>query len=441
MRRPEWNVDSGAVLTDRRTAERRIMQVGSSINNGYYTPYQTNKSEKYPAGFNKTEEGNMTFNEETENLGFAPNVSKKFARLPFGNLKSSGKEQVVFAGAIGSANQYFKYADEAGIIDYNGIIFYCDTETDTLMLGDCSNVSKCIRISLTDGGFLMVNRDNLDQLFDALPFFSPEDMIKILQVLQQEKMADDSIVGMEQEEDKILEMAEGEKQIKRSLEEVPNYSEYLKKKIDEIFVKIQNGDTEPSYQIGSQSFTKKEWEEFLDRFDSIEKANVSAIDDGALLTAETTSCKYETANPDDDDVIYVTFYTTDGIRCKKLGAEDFEWTLTFENEEQYNKIMEFLGNFSSDWNMRFAAHENFWQDFLNDEIDMEGFMEFMNGTNKGVPDYSVTVGESMYIDTEKMQWAKYTNPLGARFYTAEEMQQMQEEIQYRKMLERMREVS
>ena len=74
LRRPEWNVDSGAVPTDRRTAERRIMQVGSSINSGYYTPYQTNKSEKYPAGFDKTEEGNMTFNEETENSGYAPNV-------------------------------------------------------------------------------------------------------------------------------------------------------------------------------------------------------------------------------------------------------------------------------------------------------------------------------------------------------------------------------
>lgn len=161
------------------------------------------------------------------------------------------------------------------------------------------------------------------------------------------------------------------------------------------------------------------WEE---RIRAVEKENVSAIDDGALLTAETTSCKYETANPDDDDVIYVTFYTTDGIRCKKLGAEDFEWTLTFENKEQYDKVMEFIGQFPSDWNMRFAAHENFWNDFLNDEIDMEGFMEFINGTNKGVPDFSVTIGDSMYVDKEKMQWAKYTNPLETRFYTAEEMQ-------------------
>jgi len=39
-------------------------------------------------------------------------------------------------------------------------------------------------------------------------------------------------------------------------------------------------------------------------------------------------------------------------------------------EEQYIKALGFIGQFPSDWNMRFAAHENFWNDFLNDEIDM-----------------------------------------------------------------------
>ena len=42
LRRPRWNVDSGAVPTDRRTAERRNMQVGSSVSSRYYTAYQTN---------------------------------------------------------------------------------------------------------------------------------------------------------------------------------------------------------------------------------------------------------------------------------------------------------------------------------------------------------------------------------------------------------------
>ena len=227
------------------------------------------------------------------------------------------------------------------------------------------------------------------------------------------------------------------------------YREFFAMYMEQIFIKIQNGDTETSYQIGSQSFTEKEWEEFLDKFDSVEEAiqelmkeeqarkeaeearkeDVFTNDASTLLTTESTSCVYETADPNDDDIRYITWYTEEGIFCRKAGqTEGYEWSITFENKEQYDKVMEFIGQFPSDWNMRFAAHENFWNDFLNDEIDMEGFMEFINGTNKGVPDYSITVGDSMYIDTDKMQWAKYTNPLGARFYTAEEMHQMQMEI-------------
>ena len=232
-------------------------------------------------------------------------------------------------------------------------------------------------------------------------------------------------------------------------EETVDYAKILEEKINEIFVKIQNGDTEASYQIGSQSFTEKEWKEFLDKFDTIEEAiqelmkeeqarkeakeaqkeDVVTNDASTLLTTESTSCVYETADPDDDDIRYITWYTEEGIFCRKAGqTEGYEWSITFENKEQYDKVMEFIGQFPSDWNMRFAAHENFWNDFLNDEIDMEGFMEFINGTNKGVPDYSITVGDSMYIDKDKMQWAKYTNPLETRFYTAEEMHQMQMEI-------------
>ena len=232
-------------------------------------------------------------------------------------------------------------------------------------------------------------------------------------------------------------------------EETVDYAKILEEKINEIFAKIQNGDTEASYQIGSQSFTEKEWEEFLDKFDTIEEAiqelmkeeqarkeakeaqkeDVVTNDASTLLTTESTSCVYETADPDDDDIRYITWYTEEGIFCRKAGqAEGYEWAITFENTEQYDKVMEFIGQFPSDWNMRFAAHENFWNDFLNDEIDMEGFMEFINGTNKGVPNFSITVGDSMYVDADKAQWAKYTNPLGSRFYTAEEMHQMQMEI-------------
>lgn len=235
-------------------------------------------------------------------------------------------------------------------------------------------------------------------------------------------------------------------------EKSEDYQKILKEKINEIFIKIQNGETEPSYQIGSQSFTEKEWDAFLEKFDSIQAAikelmkeeqeqkeieqikknqveKALSQEESNMLAAESTKCTYPTENPNDEDIQYITWYTTDGIFCRKAGqTEGYEWSIPFENKEQYDKAMNFISQFPSDWNLQFAAHENFWTDFLNDEIDMDGFKKFMEKTNKGVPDYSITIGDSVYIDKEKMQWAKYLNPLGGKFYTREELLQKQEEI-------------
>lgn len=48
--------------------------------------------------------------------------------------------------------------------------------------------------------------------------------------------------------------------------------QYIRLRIEEILVLIQNGDREANFQIGSSSFTVKEWEEFLKKFDDAEDA-------------------------------------------------------------------------------------------------------------------------------------------------------------------------
>ena len=220
-----------------------------------------------------------------------------------------------------------------------------------------------------------------------------------------------------------------------------DYQRIISERRNEIYEKLKNGDTEESFQIGGQTFTVEEWDEFLKKFDSIQDAMEALMKErhaqmekkeqitGEMLTSESTRCIYPTDDANGEDVLHITWHTEEGIFCRKAGqTEGYEWSIPFENKEQYNKVMEFIAQFPSDWNMRFAAHENFWNDFLNDEIDMDGFMEFINRTNKGVPDYSITVGDSMYIDEDKTQWAKYTNPLETRFYTAKEMHKMQMEI-------------
>ncbi|MDE7297429.1 MAG: hypothetical protein K2N94_01205, partial [Lachnospiraceae bacterium] len=148
-----------------------------------------------------------------------------------------------------------------------------------------------------------------------------------------------------------------------------------------------------------------------------------------LLAGEFTTCSYPSGDEEAEDIRYITCYTAEGIFCRKAGqTKGFEWSIRFEEPGQYQKVMQFIGQFSSDWNMRFASKENFWKDFLDDSIDMDGFMQFLKGTDKGVPDYLITDGDSVYIDREKMQWAKYMNQDIGTFYTAKEMEQIQREL-------------
>lgn len=222
-----------------------------------------------------------------------------------------------------------------------------------------------------------------------------------------------------------------------------DYAQAIREKIEEIYEKVANGDTEQSFVIGAQSFTLEEWDEFLAKFDAAEEeirkmqkeeiekrteqnmdtAAKSATEESTILTSESTMCTYPASDSDEEDIRYITWYTEEGIFCRKAGqTEGYEWTVPFENKEQYEKVMDFIKQFPADYNSRFAAHENFWTDYLNGEIDEEAFLNFMEGTDNGVPDYSVVKGDSVYFDRDKMQWAEYLNPLDVRIYTAEELQ-------------------
>lgn len=227
-----------------------------------------------------------------------------------------------------------------------------------------------------------------------------------------------------------------------------DYQKILQEKISEISAKIRNGDTEQTYQIGGQAFSEKEWEELLEKFDSVQdaigelmreeqeqreaerlKENTVTQEESTMLVSESTMCSYPTNNPDDEIIQYITWYTEEGIFCRNAGQTDgYEWIVPFESKEQYDKVMGFIDKFPSDWNFRFAAHENFWKDYLNGTIDEKAFMDFMEGTDNGVPDYSLVRGDSVYVDKDKIKWAEYLNPLGGRFYTAEEFHKQQMEF-------------
>lgn len=384
-----------AMLSDRSTPDNPIVQVVSNLGG---------KKTIYDVEVNKVNPNNAT-------------QLEMFALLSY-----TDKMGITDGGTFGSHQQLEVYGENATGIGYCGSLSGADT-----FLNEKFNwtfiMEKMAQVYMNAG--IKNQADDCKTLVDFFTTYTEQYEIK---------------------EEATIEFS---RFVSNGPEKVVDYAKILEEKINEIFAKIQNGDTEPTYQIGAQSFTEKQWEEFLDKFDSVEEAiremmkeeqtrketeeekkrNVVMDDISMLLTTESTSCVYATAGLENDDLCYITWYTEEGIFCRKAGQiEGYEWYITFENKEQYDKVMEFIGQFPSDWNMRFAAHENFWNDFLNDEIDMGNFMEFINGTNKGVPDFTITEGDSEYIDKDKMRWAKYMNPLNVRFYTTEEMHRIQMEI-------------
>lgn len=219
------------------------------------------------------------------------------------------------------------------------------------------------------------------------------------------------------------------------------FSQLIQEKKEEFIVKLKTGTTEPSYQIGAGSYTEKEWDKIIKGFDKAEEAlrKAAGLDEdkpkktsgkekaenkesgekntpeevaSSILTSETTSCTYPSSKPEEEDMQYITCYQVDGIFCWKKGQSEMEWEIKLD-ESQYEKVMAFLNRFDSKENLRFACHENFWQDFLDDKIDIEDFMNYLDSkVVNGVPQYAVETENGTYIDREAVKYCWYMNEPG-----------------------------
>ena len=214
-----------------------------------------------------------------------------------------------------------------------------------------------------------------------------------------------------------------------SLNSNSDYLSQIHKKIEEMQEKLDNDEVNESFQIGGQTFTVEEWDEFLKKFDSIQDAmealmkerhakmeeqqtNTEEVIDATtteMIVSESTSCTYPIGSSNGEDVLHITWYTEEGIFCRKAGqTEGYEWSISFENKEQYNKVMEFIGLLPKDSDWRFASQESFWQEFLygvnsvdtttvtsstrRTEIKVSNFKEHETANYKFVPEPTIGKG-------------------------------------------------
>ena len=150
--------------------------------------------------------------------------------------------------------EYFSMAKD-GVISYQGATIICDYDRNELQLGDCSDRSKCLTIPLTNGGSLVVNRDNIEELKDAISMFSPEDQLLIMKAILMDKRAQEVLREIEEE----------------------------------------------SFAIGAESYTVREWDKFMERFDKTEDVIKKQVQEEIEKRKEEE--KEEELLKDDEDLI------------------------------------------------------------------------------------------------------------------------------------------
>lgn len=330
----------------------------------------------------------------------------------------------------------YGYLANNGMITYQGVTFVCDAENNRLLLGDCSNPDNCINVPLSGGGNLVFNRNNIGSLSQAIGMFSPEDVSRIMKAIAEDAKSkqiqneidediNETVGGLADSANGVSDEAASDAKETSNDDRIDDYDtdmsasdsaedDYMKKiqeKIEEIYKRLINGDMEASYQIGGESMTEKEWDMLLAKFDTIqadirelareeaEKAEKMEMDkklyaldengdflyDNATATlksliSEISFCHY--SDNESEDTLYITCYTEEGIFCRQQGQTDgFLWSIKYSESSQYEKVTNFLNNFNSNDNLRFASHENFWRAFLSGSLDTEKFMDFWSTTN------------------------------------------------------------
>lgn len=191
------------------------------------------------------------------------------------------------------------------------------------------------------------------------------------------------------------ETAQSEADSENTSEVTKDWMQMIQDRIAEMSEKIRKGEIIPSYQIGGQSFTLDEWDNFLEKFDSLQDAIRAMMEEelgerkeksaecietdekqdsglADVLLSESVICCGPSPNAD-EDVRYITWYTEDGIFCREAGqSEGYLWYIKFENRDQFDKVMEFLKQHSPKEDYSFASDEMFWRDLLEDDgVNME----------------------------------------------------------------------
>ena len=129
----------------------------------------------------------------------------------------------------------------------------------------------------------------------------------------------------------------------------------------------------------------------------------------------------------ESEISYITCFTSEGIICREagMGENEYLWKLDFEDEQDYEKVMDLVNSFPEDWNLKFAPNEKFWKDYLSERIDKDDFVSNLNQySDKGKMNYLIERDGNTYINREAAKYCNYMNNPKDRIYNLQEFTEL-----------------
>ena len=158
-----------------------------------------------------------------------------------------------------------------GVIQYNGVVFQCDYEHNTISLGDVtSDPKKVLNVALPSGGNLKINVDCFGDIARAAGMFSPEDLNAIMNAIHQYNYCTKKRNEIEDEKAKGVEADKTVPGKDKTLGEIAAYKQ-------ELYRKVIRNEADQKFQIGGQELSLKEWDKMLARFDEAQQQIMDAI--------------------------------------------------------------------------------------------------------------------------------------------------------------------
>lgn len=133
------------------------------------------------------------------------------------------------------------------------------------------------------------------------------------------------------------------------------FSDLVQRQREELEERIRTGTSEPSYPLGANSFTEREWTKLIRSVDAVQEEMRETAERERELEKEEE--KIEKAESLKSSMIV---YDVDGIRCIESVSGICQWFTRFTDKGQYSLVQSIMEEVETGENPAPVFQEDFW---------------------------------------------------------------------------------